>query len=60
MDETMEKYRKVYEMLQDEESRDIYLNRLNWLISGNQKYLDGMSKSMSQRLPFLRERQLQI
>ena len=26
---TLEEYRKVYEMLADEESRDIYLNKLN-------------------------------
>jgi len=27
-------------MLEDEESRDIYLNKLNWLISGDRKYFD--------------------
>lgn len=36
----LEKYRKVYSMLGDEESRNIYLNRLNWLISGDLKYID--------------------
>lgn len=34
-----EDYRKVYRMLEDDESRDIYLNRLNWEISGDPKYL---------------------
>ena len=36
----LEKYRRVYSMLGDEESRNIYLNRLNWLISGDLKYID--------------------
>jgi len=27
-------------MLEDEGSRDIYLSKLNWLISGNRKYFD--------------------
>ena len=40
MDEVIEKYRKVYEMLEDQASRDIYLNKLNWLISHDRKYLD--------------------
>jgi len=29
-------------MLEDEESRDIYLNKLNWLISWNEKYLEAI------------------
>jgi len=29
-------------MLEDEESRDIYLNKLNWLISGDRKYFDAI------------------
>ena len=39
---TFENYQSVYEMLGDEESRDIYLNRLNYLISGNGKYVRNM------------------
>lgn len=35
-------YAKVYHMLEDEESRDIYLNRVNYLISGDYKYLDNI------------------
>lgn len=35
----LEKYRKVYSMLEDEESRDIYLHRLNYLISGDFRYI---------------------
>ena len=32
-------YQKVYQMLEDEESRDIYLNRLNAMISGDYRYI---------------------
>lgn len=35
---------QVYQMLEDEESKEIYLNRLNWLISGNKKYLKNISE----------------
>ena len=51
MGETMEQYRKVYGMLEDEESRDIYLNRLNWLISGEQKYLDAIVSAYLPKAP---------
>ena len=30
---------RIYQMLADDESRDTYLNRLNFLISGNLKYI---------------------
>ncbi len=39
MDTLIDKYRQVYQMLEDKESRDIYLNRLNWLISGDDQYI---------------------
>ncbi len=31
---------RVYRMLEDEESRHIYRNRLNWLMTGDDAYLD--------------------
>lgn len=49
MNGTLENFRRVYTMLEDEESRNIYLNRLNWLISGEQKYIDA---PICQTLPF--------
>ena len=39
---TFEDYQKVYGMLGDQESREIYINRLNWLITGDQKYTDAI------------------
>lgn len=42
MESTFEQYRSVYALLEDEQSRDIYLNRLCWLISGERKYIDGI------------------
>lgn len=52
---TLEEYRKVYEMLADEESRDIYLNKLNWLISGNQKYIDAIVAKYLPGVPLLKK-----
>lgn len=37
--EVFKKYREVYNALEDEESKDIYLNRLNFLISDDYKYM---------------------
>lgn len=37
--ETIVKLREVYGMLQDEQSRDIYMNRLNYLVSGEFRYM---------------------
>lgn len=42
MESTLKNYIQVYRMLEDEESRDIYLRRLNWLISGDKKYIDSI------------------
>ena len=39
MNELLLLYQKVYGMLEDEESRDIYLNRLNGLISRDYRYI---------------------
>lgn len=40
MEAAIKRFRRVYEMLEDEESRDIYLTRLNWLISDDKRYID--------------------
>lgn len=39
MGSTFEEYRKVFQMLEDEASREIYLHRLNYMISGDYKYI---------------------
>lgn len=39
---TLEDYRRVYDMLEDAESRDIYLKRLNWLVSRQKRYIDSI------------------
>ena len=39
MESTLENYQKVYQMLEDAESKDIYINRLNYLISGDFAYM---------------------
>lgn len=36
---TLLKIKEIYDMLEDEQSRDIYLNRLNFLITGDYKYI---------------------
>lgn len=40
MESTYGQYHKVYELLEDEESRDIYLWRLNYLISGDTHWIE--------------------
>lgn len=44
---------KVYQMLEDDESRDIYLNRLNYLISENDKYIEKIVRTYLPGLPLL-------
>lgn len=39
MQSTLENYQKVYEMLEDDQSKFIYLNRLSYLISDNYNYI---------------------
>lgn len=39
MADRLQEYADVYRMLEDDESKDIYLNRLNYLISGNLSYI---------------------
>ena len=45
MNELLSLYQKVYGMLEDEESRDIYLNRLNGLISRDYRYIANVVKA---------------
>ena len=40
MDTTLSNLKKVYQMLEDEESKDIYLNRLNFLISADFSFFE--------------------
>lgn len=48
-------YRKVYNLLEDEESRDIYLDRLNFLISYKSEYMNRiLSKYTSDFAPMNR------
>lgn len=42
MKRMLKDYQKVYRLLEDKESRDIYMNRLNWLISEDWKYVSNM------------------
>ncbi len=44
-------YQKVYQMLEDEESRDIYLNRLNAMISGDYRYIAHIVTAYQPSLP---------
>lgn len=36
----MEQLKQVYDMLEDEESKDIYINKVNYLVTGKSCYLD--------------------
>lgn len=40
MEQSLENYRKVYQLLQDDQSRDIYLDTLNFLISYKSDYIN--------------------
>ena len=42
MESTFGQYQKVYGLLEDETSRDIYLNRLNWMISHDMRYIEAV------------------
>lgn len=51
MPESFENYRNVYRMLEDEESRDTYLNRLMYLISGDYKYIENTLTAYKPDMP---------
>jgi len=42
MQGSVEEYRKIYQMLEDQESKDTYLGRLAYLISGDYKYIENI------------------
>lgn len=44
---------QVYQLLEDEESRDIYLNRLNYIVSGDKKYIANIVTAHVPNLPLL-------
>lgn len=44
---TFEEYKSVYQMLEDEESKYIYLNRVNWEISKNWRYIENIVPNMA-------------
>lgn len=52
MESTFEQYRKVYEMLEDGPSRDIYLNRLNYMISRDKRYIEAIVKAYLPGVPY--------
>ena len=51
MDACIESLRQVYELLEDEESRITYLNRLNYLISGDLRYIENIVRTYLPELP---------
>lgn len=53
MESTFEQYRSVYVLLEDEQSRDIYLNRLCWLISRKDRYLRNIVSAYLPGMPVL-------
>lgn len=53
----LKEYKEVYRMLEDEESRDIYLKRLNWLISGDAAYIDAIVSAYLPEVAWCENRQ---
>lgn len=45
----------VYQMLEDAESRYVYINRLNYLITGDYMYIDDIVKNYLPHLPVLKK-----
>ena len=43
MQSTLENYQRVYGMLEDDQSKFVYLNRLNYLISGDFKFVKAIT-----------------
>lgn len=39
MESNLQNFQRVYQMLEDEKSKDIYLNRLNYLVSNDYKFI---------------------
>jgi len=55
LDKKLDDYISVYNMLEDEESKDIYLKRLNYLISGKSKYIDDIVTAYLPNVPLFKE-----
>lgn len=53
----IEKCKKVYHFLEDEESKEIYINRLNFLISNEVKYIESI---VNKYVPELRPRNVEL
>lgn len=51
MQPTIENLKKVYNMLEDEESKFTYLNRLNYLVSGNMIFIEEIVKKYLPEMP---------
>ena len=51
MEPFISQVKQIYQMLEDEESKFIYLNRLNYLISGDTKYMDKIVETYLPELP---------
>lgn len=60
MESTFGQYQKVYGLLEDETSRDIYLNRLNWMISHDMRYIEAVVSAYLPGVPHLQEKRLLI
>jgi len=53
MEKTLESYKSVYNMLEDSQSKDIYIKRLNYLLTGDFKYIrDIVSTYTPQLIPW--------
>lgn len=51
MDNFLRDLKKVYGMLQDDESRDIYLNRLNYMVTGDFEYIHRIASAYLPQIP---------
>ncbi len=50
-DEFIQGLKDVYEMLEDQLSKELYLDRLNWLVTGNFGYVEHMAKKSHPDIP---------
>lgn len=55
MENDLKDFKKVYHMLEDDVSRDIYLNRLNYLISSDRRYIDHIVAAHIPELPLFKK-----
>lgn len=51
MEELLDNYKRIYQLLEDEQSREIYLDKLNWLISGDFKYIHAIVSEFLPKAP---------